>query len=90
MMRWEKFAVIEEVDDKGTLLEKKIRYRTKGCGPFIESVKQAIRHANGEGYWYHTEYVVWYPDGASRVFQRLRDAQAEAEKYRKKFERRST
>lgn len=90
MMRWEKTAVIVDVDDKGTLLEKKIQYRAKGCGPFIDSVKLAIRHANGEGYWYYTEYVVWYPDGASRVFQHLRDAQAEAEKYGKTFERKST
>lgn len=81
MMRWEKFAVIEEVDDKGTLLEKTIRYRAKGCGPFIESVKRAIKHANGIGVWYYTDYTVWYPDGASRVFNRLRDAQAEAESY---------
>lgn len=61
--------------------EKTIIYRAEGCACMIESVKKAIRHANGEGYWYHTEYVVWYPDGASRVFQRLRDAQAEAENY---------
>lgn len=89
MMRWEKFAVIEEVDDKGTLLEKTIRYRAKGCGPFIESVKRAIPHANGSGYWYYTDYVVLYPDNVTRVFHRLRDAQAEAEGYGKTFERRS-
>lgn len=85
MMRWDKTAV-----QFGMNGEKTIIYRAEGCACKIESVKQAIRHANGEGYWYHTEYVVWYPDGASRVFQRLRDAQAEAEKYGKKFERRST
>lgn len=71
--------------DKG-IKTAEVRKSIPQCG----SVKQAIRHANGEGYWYHTEYVVWYPDGASRVFQRLRDAQAEAEEYGKTFERRST
>lgn len=85
MMRWKKTAV-----QLGMTGEKTITYRAEGCACQIKSVKQAIRHANGIGVWYYTDYTVWYPDGASRVFQRLRDAQAEAEGYGKIFERRST
>ena len=85
MMRWDKAGV-----QLGMNGEKTITYRAEGCACQIESRKRAIKHASGIGVWYHTEYVVWYPDGASRVFQRLRDAQAEAEGYGKKFERRST
>lgn len=85
MMRWEK--VETQIGENGG---KTITYRAEGCACRIESVKRAIKHANGIGVWYYTDYTVWYPDGASRVFQRLRDAQAEAEKYGKTFERRST
>lgn len=79
MMRWEKTGV-QLGQYPG---EKTITYRAEGCACQIESRKRAIKHANGEGYWYHTGYVVWYPDGTSRVFNRLRDAQAEAEAYGK-------
>ena len=62
--------------------EKTITYRADGCAAEIESRRRAIPHANGEGVWYHTTYAVLYPDGAGREFQRLRDAQADAERWR--------
>ena len=76
MMRWEKAGV-----QLGMGGEKTITYRADGCACEIESRKRAIPHANGEGVWYHTDYAVIYPDGAGRIYQRLRDAQAEAESY---------
>ena len=77
MMRWNK-AGVELGQDPG---EKTITYRAEGCACRIESRKRAIKHASGIGVWYHTEYAVLYPDGASRVYIRLRDAQADAESY---------
>lgn len=77
MLRWDK-AGVQLGQYPG---EKTITYRAEGCACQIESRKRAIKHANGIGVWYHTEYVVLYPDGASRVYIRLRDAQADAESY---------
>lgn len=64
--------------------EKTITYRADGCAAEIESRKRAIPHANGEGVWYHTTYAVIYPDGTSQEFQRLRNAQIEAERRHEK------
>lgn len=76
MMRWEK--VETQIGENGG---KTITYRAEGCACQIMSIKRAIPHANGSGYWYYTDYVVLYPDNVMRVFHRLRDAQADAESY---------
>lgn len=80
MMRWDKAGV-----QLGVNGAKTITYRAEGCACEIESFKRPIKHANGIGVWYYTDYAVWYPDGTSRVFNRLRDAQAEAEAYGKEI-----
>lgn len=44
----------------------------------VESRRRAVKHANGIGDWYHTTYVVIYPDGSERECWSLKAAQRAA------------
>ena len=56
------------------------RYETTGTDFMIESRKRPIPHANGIGSWMFTSYHLIFPDGHEKMFHRLMDAKAAAEK----------
>jgi hypothetical protein len=64
-MKWEKIGTTVYATGERTVTYAKGDLR-------IESRKHRIPHANGEGYWMHTNYVLIWPDGYSRDFYSLR------------------
>jgi len=56
------------------------RYEAAGTCYAVESRKRPIKHANGVGSWMHTEYFLIRPDSTEKMFNRLMDAKAAAEK----------
>ena len=59
--------------------EYTITYAARGCITFIEARRRLIPHANGEGGWLHTSYFLIRPDGSTKEYMRLRDAQRAVE-----------
>lgn len=63
--------------------EKTIRYESFRCQNVIESRKQAIPHAPGNGTpgcWLRTSYYLIRPDGTEKEYQTLAAAKEAAEK----------
>ena len=56
-----------------------ITYYTSDKGHEIESRKQAIPHANGQGFWFHTSYFLITEEG-EKEFWKLQDAKDAAAK----------
>lgn len=59
--------------------EQTIRYESYLTPCMVESRRRAVKHANGIGDWFHTTYVVIYPDGAEKECWSLKAAQRAAE-----------
>ena len=59
---------------------QEIRYEAPSTGFSIESRKRPVPHANGVGSWMFTSYHLICPDGTEKMFHRLSDAKAAAEK----------
>ena len=59
--------------------EKTITYEKPGNPNVIESRKERIPHANGEGFWYHTSYWLIRPDGSEKEFWKRFEAEKAAE-----------
>ena len=59
--------------------EKTITYEKVGNPNQIQSRKERIPHANGEGYWFHTSYWLIRPDGSEKEYWKRIDAEKAAE-----------
>lgn len=59
--------------------EKTITYQKAGNSNIIESRKVRIPHANGIGFWFHTNYWLIMPDGSEKEYWKRIDAEKAAE-----------
>lgn len=73
---WKKLKTVLGLDGEKTIIYTNDKYPDIK----IESRKRNIPHANGQGTWQHTEYVV-VMDGVDVIKNSLRDAIEFAETY---------
>lgn len=59
--------------------EKTITYEKAGNQNIIQSRKERIPHANGDGFWFYTSYWLIRPDGSEKEYRKRIDAEKAAE-----------